>query len=79
MLKTGYFIEKSVKLPKLWGIEPPYPRWPPAAGALPQTPSCCFHILLQLRNLKAIVGGTKTYFAPRHKGTLPTSLVIRRR
>jgi len=62
-------FRKTVKTAKALGALPLNP-WLPAARALPQTPSYCSHILLQLRNLKAFLGGTKKYYAPRRKGNL---------
>jgi len=48
MPKTRYFLEKSCKNRRSVGGSAPKPPWPPAAGAPPQTPCCCSHMLLQV-------------------------------
>jgi len=48
MPKARYFLKKTVKIVAALGFLPPNPRWPLAAGAPPQSPCCCSHMLLQL-------------------------------
>jgi len=46
------------------------PSTPVASGGSAPDPSYCSLILLQFRNLKAFVGGTQKYFAPKRRDTL---------
>jgi len=61
MSKNQLFFRKKLKTAEALGAPPPNPRWPPAAGALLHIPCYCFHILLQLRNLKACWWDTKLF------------------
>jgi len=78
MPKNSFFKKKFFlrKIPETLGAPPPNPHCLPAVAALPQTPSYFSHILLQLQNLKALVGETQKYFTSRLMGTLATPLII---
>jgi len=67
MPKNRLFFRKTVKTTEALEAPHPNPRWPPAVGAPPQTPSYCIGVLLLLQKLKAFVGGTRNI--------LPTTVV----
>jgi len=65
MIKNGLFFKKKlVKTAKALGALPPNFRWPPAAGAPPQTPSYCSHILLHFEILRLLLVGHKNILLP---------------
>jgi len=76
MPKNGLFFRKKKKCKNRRSVAGLSLQPPLASDGSTPDPSYCSHILLQLRNLKAFVGGTQKYFASKHRGTLATLLVI---